>query len=426
MASQSVQIVISGYYGFRNSGDEAVLKSILNSLAAQEAAEGIRIVPVVLSNDPEWTARMYNVRSVHRMKLAEIRQLMKESDGMISGGGSLLQDSTGLLTIPYYLGIVHIAQWARKPVFIYAQGVGPVQRPFFFKWIRNVFRKSAYISVRDQESAALLGRMGIEAERVSVVADPVMGLTLPETVATHADGKRATALHTATTDLTKKLSINNPSDVIVPAEGPDHDQTSDAISTIPSSHGSKEDLGLPVIGISIRFWDKQRRELDGIADGLKKLAAARPVHLRFLPFHLPEDEQASAYVIKRIGDLNANGSFISTAQQVTDPQQMLAEVNKCDLMLGMRLHSLIYAASLQVPLLGISYDPKIDQFLNRLHIQPTGTSTVVNSDHLQAEMMALLDQSPQWKHEKAPYIEALKQDAASPAQFIAHYFLKQR
>lgn len=402
MASRSVQIVISGYYGFRNSGDEAVLKSILNSLAAQEAAEGIRIVPVVLSNDPEWTARMYNVRSVHRMKLAEIRQLMKESDGMISGGGSLLQDSTGLLTIPYYLGIVHIAQWARKPVFIYAQGVGPVQRPFFFKWIRNVFRKSAYISVRDQESAALLGRMGIEADRVSVVADPVMGLTLPETGTEHVDDTQAASLHTGIADLTEESESHQPSNL------------------------SDRDYELPIIGIAIRFWDKQRRELDGIADGLKQLANTRPVHLRFLPFHLPEDEQASAYVIERIGDLNANGSFISIAQQVTDPQQMLAEVNKCDLMLGMRLHSLIYAASLQVPLLGISYDPKIDQFLNRLHIQPTGTSTAVNSDHLRAEMTALLDQSQQWKQEKAPYIEALKQDAASPAQFIAHYFLKQR
>ncbi|MEW4372152.1 polysaccharide pyruvyl transferase CsaB [Paenibacillus kandeliae] len=385
MASKSVQIVISGYYGFGNSGDEAVLKSILNSLAAQEEAEGIRIIPVVLSNDPEWTARMYNVRSVHRMKLAEIRQLMKESDGMISGGGSLLQDSTGLLTIPYYLGIVHIAQWARKPVFIYAQGVGPVQRPFFFTWIRNVFRKSVYISVRDQESAALLGRMGIEAERVSVVADPVMGLTLPETDVTKVD---------------------------------DH--------LVSPSTSAKEEHTLPVIGISVRFWDKQRRELDGIADGLKKLASTRPVHLRFLPFHLPEDEQASAYVVQRIGDISSNGSIISTAQQVTDPQQMLAEVNDCDLILGMRLHSLIYAASLQVPLLGISYDPKIDQFLNRLHIQPAGTSTAVNSDQLQAEMATLLDQPQQWKNEKAPYIQALKQDAASPAQFIAHYFLKQR
>ncbi|ANF98507.1 polysaccharide pyruvyl transferase CsaB [Paenibacillus bovis] len=391
MASVSVQIVISGYYGFRNSGDEAVLKSILNSLAAQEKEQGIRIVPVVLSNDPEWTSRMYGVRSVQRMKLGEIRQLLKESDGLISGGGSLLQDSTGLLTIPYYLGIVHIAQWVRKPVFIYAQGVGPVQRPFFFKWIRNVFRKSAYISVRDQESASLLGRMGIDSSSVEVVADPVMGLPLP-------DGNSA-ASSTAS-----------------------HGSAHQAAET--ASYSTTDSI--PVIGISVRFWDKQRRELDGIAEGLKLLSSQRPVHLRFLPFHLPDDEQASRYVIDKIGDISGNGSIISTADQVTDPQQMLAEVSRCHMLLGMRLHSLIYAASQSVPLMGISYDPKIDQFLNRMQIKPTGTSSVTEPARLVEDAVYLLDHGQEWQTNKLPLIQALQQDAARPAHFIAQYFLAKR
>ncbi|WP_458121102.1 polysaccharide pyruvyl transferase CsaB [Paenibacillus sp. Z6-24] len=392
MAPVSVQIVISGYYGFRNSGDEAVLKSILNSLAAQEEEQGIRIVPVVLSNDPEWTSRMYGVRSVQRMKLGEIRQLLKESDGLISGGGSLLQDSTGLLTIPYYLGIIHIAQWVRKPVFIYAQGVGPVQRPFFFKWIRNFFRKSAYISVRDQESAALLGRMGIDASSVEVVADPVMGLPLPEnTSPTQSSGSTGFYGNVA--------------------------ETGTSYTTAAS---------LPVIGISVRFWDKQRRELDGISEGLKILSSQRPVHLRFLPFHLPDDEQASRYVIDKIGDISGNGSIISTAEQVTDPQQMLAEVSRCNILLGMRLHSLIYAASQSVPLMGVSYDPKIDQFLNRMQIKPTGTSSITEPSRLVEDAIYLLEHEQEWKHNKLPLIHALQQDAARPAHFIAQYFLAKR
>ncbi len=417
MGSVSVQIVISGYYGFRNSGDEAVLKSILNSLAQQGQAAGITIVPVVLSNDPEWTARMYGVRSVHRMKLGEIRALMKESDGMISGGGSLLQDATGPLTIPYYLGIIHIAQWARKPVFIYAQGVGPVEKGFFFKWIRNVFRKSAYVSVRDQESAALLGRMGLDPSRITVVADPVMGLPLPEnTVSTASQPVGENPMNTAKVTETGHHATEN--DMIPLAV--------DSNAVDSSKHSESDANSVPLIGISLRFWDKQRRELNGIADALKQLASQRPVRLRFLPFHLPEDEQASAYVMERIGDVHASGSTISTAEQVVDPQQMLAEVSRCDLVLGMRLHSLIYAASQHVPLLGISYDPKIDQFLNRLAIEPSGTSEAVKSEHLLKDMLHVLDTTAEWKQAKAPYIAALKQDAAQPAQFIAHYFLGQR
>jgi polysaccharide pyruvyl transferase CsaB len=383
MATASAKIVISGYYGFRNSGDEAVLKSILNSLEDQGKQQGIQIEPIVLSGDPEWTSKMYGVRSVGRLKIREIRQLLKESDGLISGGGSLLQDSTGIMTIPYYLGIVRIAQWLRKPVFIYAQGVGPVQKKFFFSWIKTSFKRSAYISVRDQESALLLEKMGLSRSKIEVVADPVMGLPLPTT--------------------------RNP------------------IQVKSLTHVGEANMdSLPVVGISVRFWDKQRRELDGIADGLRLLSQELPVHLRFLPFHLPEDEQASQYVIDRIGDIREHGSMISSAEQVTDPQQMLVEVSHCHAIIGMRLHSLIYAASQSVPLIGISYDPKIDQFLNRLQIQATGTSTKVDPLQLAKETKVLLDDQEGWRASKASFIELLKQDAASPARFIAHYYLAQR
>lgn len=383
MVTASAKIVISGYYGFRNSGDEAVLKSILNSLEDQGKQQGIQIEPIVLSGDPEWTSKMYGVRSVGRLKIREIRQLLKESDGLISGGGSLLQDSTGIMTIPYYLGIVRIAHWLRKPVFIYAQGVGPVQKKFFFSWIKNSFKKSAYVSVRDQESALLLEKMGLSRSKVEVVADPVMGLPLPV---------KQEPIHINPLNTIKEANIDS----------------------------------LPVVGISVRFWDKQRRELDGIADGLRLLSQELPVHLRFLPFHLPEDEQASQYVIDRIGDISDHGSVISSAEQVTDPQQMLVEVSRCHAIIGMRLHSLIYAASQSVPLIGISYDPKIDQFLNRLQIQATGTSTKVEPLQLAQETKALLDDQEGWRASKASLIELLKQDAASPARFIAHYYLAQR
>jgi polysaccharide pyruvyl transferase WcaK-like protein len=114
------RLVLSGYYGFRNSGDEAVLKSILAALEAAGQEQGIKVEPIVLSGDPEWTSRQYGVESVNRMKLAEIRKALKSSDGLISGGGSLLQDATGLGSIPYYLGIMALARWCGKPTFVYA------------------------------------------------------------------------------------------------------------------------------------------------------------------------------------------------------------------------------------------------------------------------------------------------------------------
>ncbi|MFX3634067.1 MAG: polysaccharide pyruvyl transferase family protein, partial [Candidatus Pristimantibacillus sp.] len=177
--TQIRRIVISGYYGFRNSGDEAVLRSILLALAEQGPAEGVRIVPIVLSADPAWTSQMYGVEAVHRMRPAEVWKALRGSDGLISGGGSLLQDATGTKTIPYYTGIIKLAQLLGKPTFIYSQGIGPVSRRWMDPMIRDVMKRSKYVSVRDAESAELLGRIGVPHGRIEVVPDPVMGLPLP-------------------------------------------------------------------------------------------------------------------------------------------------------------------------------------------------------------------------------------------------------
>src|SRR5690606_28423490 len=97
----------------------------------------------------------------------------------ISGGGSLLQDATSAKTIPYYTGVLKLAQLLGTPTYIYSQGIGPVHRGWMNPLIRGVMTKSRYISVRDAESAALLGRIGVKGDRIAIVPDPVMGLPLP-------------------------------------------------------------------------------------------------------------------------------------------------------------------------------------------------------------------------------------------------------
>lgn len=369
------QIVISGYYGFRNSGDEAVLQSILLALAEAGEQAGITIEPVVLSINPELTSQMYGVRSVHRMKPLELWRAIRSSDGLISGGGSLLQDATSWKTIPYYLGVLKLAQWLRKPTFVYSQGLGPVRRDRYFKPITSIFSRCAYVSVRDTESANLLGRMGYTKD-VEVVPDPVMGLPLRQAV---PDKANATAVSDA-------------------ADRP------------------------PVIGVSVRYWNKDKSELRGIAQSLRQIIdhhAPEPVEVRFLPFHLPADEQASVEMMDELRQLTGTGAVLKLVQGVEHPQDMLREVASCDLLIGMRLHSLIYAASQYVPMVAVSYDPKIDQFMRRLD-----ASAVTHVDDYQAEAVAdeairLLQASPQWHSARKMRIDALKTQAQRPAQQIA-------
>ncbi|MCR2806759.1 polysaccharide pyruvyl transferase CsaB [Paenibacillus soyae] len=373
--SQIFRIAISGFYGFHNSGDEAVLRSILLALEEEAAAGGIRVQPVVLSADPEWTSRMYGVEAAHRMRPGDLLRTLRSCDGLISGGGSLLQDVTGALTIPYYVGVMKLAQWLGKPTFAYAQGIGPVSRRAMFPLIRSAMRRSKYVSVRDAESAALLGRMGVPLDRIEVVPDPVMGLPLP-------------------------------AGTVEPAVG---------VAETP-----------PVIGVSLRRWREDGADMARAAEALVALSKRRPVRLRFLPFHTPADKVTSEQVMERLSGLLGDGSSAELADPGDDPQAMLLEVSNCDALLGMRLHALIYAANQQIPLLGLSYDPKIDQFLGRLGLKPIGTTDSLDAEAFADAACALLDSPEEWRVRYGPAILDLKNQAKKPAQQIVRYLRHNR
>lgn len=379
VATTAKTLVLSGYYGFRNSGDEAVLQSILLALEEEGLTTGVDIKPIVLSIDPEWTSRTYGVESVHRMKLGEVRKAIKSSDGLISGGGSLLQDATGIKSIPYYLGVIKLAQWLGKPTFVYAQGIGPVNRKLFRPLIASVFRRCDYISVRDTESANLLREMGLRGkDAIQVVPDPVMGLTLRESAA-----------------------------------GPEG-----------NGDAGEAAAELPVVGVSVRFWNEAQTELTQLAEGLSQLCRRRSVHIRFLPFHLPGDVEASRFVMERLGNVADHGCTVSIAPETEHPQDMLREVSRCSLLVGMRLHSLIYAASRNVPLLGVSYDPKIDHFLGRIGSVPVGTAEELDPRILAAEGERLLQEAGTWRKSHAAQIAELKREARVPARRIVEFLRK--
>lgn len=353
-----------------------MLKSILTALDEAGRLAGITVEPVVLSGDPEWTSRQYGVEAVHRTKLPEVLKALKNSNGLISGGGSLLQDATGLGSIPYYLGIIAIARWSGKPTFVYAQGIGPVNRKLFQPFIASTFKRAAYVSVRDEESAMLLRRYGVPQGSIEVVPDPVMGL-------------------------------------------PEEAEERDFAGAVAAAEQEQDTR--PVVGVSVRFWRSDRADLDRAAAALEALAGRYAVRLRFLPFHRGADEDASRYVMERLAGFGAQATL---APAHDDPQLMLREVDRCALLIGMRLHSLIYAANREVPLLGLSYDPKIDQFLGRLGQRAVGTTDSLDPDILADQAVRILQNPEQWHQSCGDSIQRLKLESARPAQQIIAYLSK--
>ncbi len=115
-------ILISGYYGFNNIGDESILRTVIDNL--REKLPDVEIT--VLSQDPAQTAEKYAVKAARRMNLWDIFRSVWKCDMLLSGGGSLLQDATSSRSILYYLFILRLAQLLGKRTFIYSQGIGPI------------------------------------------------------------------------------------------------------------------------------------------------------------------------------------------------------------------------------------------------------------------------------------------------------------
>jgi polysaccharide pyruvyl transferase WcaK-like protein len=101
-----MKIALSGYYGFDNSGDEALLSAITSTIRKIEPRASF----VVFSGCPGQTARLHGLRAVNRMNPYSVTRELMQSDLLISGGGSLFQDVTGPRSLPYYISIVALAK----------------------------------------------------------------------------------------------------------------------------------------------------------------------------------------------------------------------------------------------------------------------------------------------------------------------------
>lgn len=164
-------VALSGYYGFDNFGDEAILTCIVDHLRSR----GSNVA--VISNNPKKTASMMQVFSVKNFNLLAVFALLANSDVLISGGGSLLQDVTSFKSLLYYSLVIKMAQLLGKKVIIFAQGIGPLQKERSEKIVRGLLEKADLITVRDEKSLERVKKWGLKA---TLVNDPVFSLDLPK------------------------------------------------------------------------------------------------------------------------------------------------------------------------------------------------------------------------------------------------------
>jgi polysaccharide pyruvyl transferase CsaB len=165
----SARVLLCGYYGEHNLGDDALLQVLLAQLPPGWD-------PVVTARDEPEVRRRWNVETVDRSRPAAVLTALRRCDALVFGGGSLLQDATSFRSLLYYVALILAARLRRLPVLLWGQGLGPLRRRRSRTLVRTVLPLATAISWRDPASAAQAARWGVAGLEGS---DPVWALEGP-------------------------------------------------------------------------------------------------------------------------------------------------------------------------------------------------------------------------------------------------------
>jgi len=303
-------ILISGYYGFKNAGDEAILSAVVGAL--HKRSKKLKIT--VLSSNPAYTeAENPGVVAVPRMHMGKVWKAMGQADLFVFGGGGLLQDVTSFRSIYYYLGLLTMAKLRKKRIVILANGVGPVKHKLNRLFTRYVVNWADLITVRDKVSQQELYTMGVK-KPVKLTADPVF---------------------------------------LTPAA---QEENSRIRRNLLDAYAQGEEKKV-TIGVSLRNWHGFEHFSETLVAFFNYVNRNLPVKLLFIPMHYPGDKEALESVAER---MEVKPPVV---QEELHHQELQYLIGKMDLMIGMRLHALIFAAKAGVPSMGLVYDAKVGSFL---------------------------------------------------------------
>jgi polysaccharide pyruvyl transferase CsaB len=331
------QVLIAGGYGFGNTGDDAILKVLVDELQAAVPD----VVITVLSWSPQETHDIYDVRSLFYRDIGGLMRAADQCDLMIIGGGGLFYDYNGVdadsmlsnrhAEISYFAGLSLLATMLGKPLMMYAVGVGPLRTEEGRKLTRVAFEQARVATVRDAESRALLEAIGVDINRVTATADPAFSLQSADR-----------------------------------AVGRGH---------IEAEAGDSRPR--PWIAVSIRRWnlgDSTGGWESEVAVSLDQFLTQQGGTVFLTPFHRRDndslaDDPGLAKQLFASMELKTQVVILSSEYS---PEERASILANCDLVLGMRLHAVIFAAKAAVPFVAITYDPKVNHLLTLMKCEEYG------------------------------------------------------
>ena len=313
-------VVVSGYYGFGNLGDESLLDAISTSLAKEYP--GIKIA--ALTKDAKRDSKRTGLRCTSRFNMAAVFCLLCRAKLLISGGGSLLQDTTSKRSLRYYTGIMRLAKLARCRVFVFANGIGPIKYESNRKLTAKVVTKADSVSVRDADSVLELVSLGVPSDRIRQSADPAFTLD-PVTL----DRSR---------ELISKLGV---------------DGGYFAVSVRPITIRGGESVGGEAENCAIT---------ERIAEACCEIAKKYGLTPVLVPMQMSADMGICDGIVSELGERGVTA--VTYRPRVAS--ELMGVLAGAKFAIAMRLHVIVFASSVGCPVIGVSYDPKVESMMRGL------------------------------------------------------------
>ena len=300
-------VVVCGAYGRGNMGDDAILQTVIRQLRMQDPD-----LPIcVMTRKPVETALETGVSTVQIFHAMRASKWMKRSTLYISGGGTLLQNATSTRSLIYYLFSMIQAKKCGCRVMLYGCGAGPVRGKGNQRLVARVLNRYAdQMTLRDPASRQTLERFGVTVPKCMVTADPALGM--------QADTER-------TPEFLRKNGM---------------------------------DLDQKYALFVLRPWSGMERRLDAVrqaAEYVYRRWDLMPVFMCFEPSRDQNITHTAADGLQVPYKILTGESDCSIACGV---------IARSQLVVAMRLHALVFACSQDVPMVGISYDPKVSGFMD--------------------------------------------------------------
>jgi polysaccharide pyruvyl transferase WcaK-like protein/glycosyltransferase involved in cell wall biosynthesis len=319
------------------------------------------------------------VGSVRFTDIAALTEAARAADLLVLGGGGLFHDhfgfDAGAVLSPDHGGALFsaiplLSALLEKPLMILGVGVGPLCSAEARELTRFAFRQSRIATVRDRASKAEVMATGVDRRRVRVLPDPAF--------------------------------------IMEPAEEEEIRPVLDAALGTPEP---------PLLGVALRKWDRGvdeeawERE---VARALDAFLEAHPGRALFVPMQeLAHDLVDDRVAARRMRARMRHGKRTVLLEGLGSPAAKSAALGRCQVVLGMRLHSLVFALRTGVPPVTIVYDSKV-----RSLVAETGLSDLaVEIEGLASEaIVERLEEALRDRERMAPRLRALAAERASAAR----------